>query len=757
MSRWGSLYWGLLGLIFACTAPVAAGDAVEIPSEELAELIRDVRVIEIASGAVPGPVCALGEGAFPVVLGRMGGGRIPVVAAAKWGAGRVIALGHDRAFFVEEALRSADTRSFISNCIAWLKPQSRARSPVLRVLTCRLDSLAKSIQEDTSFGDVWVQVISVGQFDAEVLGSAHILILPASILRSADIAAVATFVRRGGGLMISETPWGWLQLNPGKNLSDHPGNQLLRQVGLVWGNGYVERTHPKGFTATLAPGPELHFQEALEIFSRILAGEVDPPSETFQQLELTFRLALEALPGEDPAVKVFRRVLNTHGGFSGKAAHKHTQAQLLALALQSQEWLRLPPEEVKPHPAAADFPGTVPPNAPRTKRKVRIPLMIPGWHSTGLYAAPGETITVTISELAPPGKIALQIGCHTDTLWHLPQWQRMPQIVRREMIDGWSHRMASPFGGLVYLDVVRPTTIEAWIDVEIQGAVEAPSYVLGETSAAVWQKMRNLPAPWAELGSERIVLTLPTEDVRTLDDPVEVLQFWDSVVAVCDRLAGGPIRRGPHRYVCDIQISAGYMHSGYPIMTHLDVAPVMVDINRLRLNQHPGVWGLFHELGHNYQSQAWTFAGTGEVTCNLFTLYVFDHLCQVTRSQSHPELSPTRRQQKLRDYLAQGAKFADWQKDPFLALQMYAQLQEAFGWEPFEKVFAEYRSLSPGELPRDDAEKRDQWFIRFSRVVGFNLGPFFDTWGVPVSASARAAVSTLPSWNAPEFGGVSRK
>ena len=35
-------------------------------------------------------------------------------------------------------------------------------------------------------------------------------------------------------------------------------------------------------------------------------------------------------------------------------------------------------------------------------------------------------------------------------------------------------------------------------------------------------------------------------------------------------------RKRPERYAADIQISAGYMHSGYPIMTHLDAPLVEV-------------------------------------------------------------------------------------------------------------------------------------------------------------------------------------
>ena len=87
-----------------------------------------------------------------------------------------------------------------------------------------------------------------------------------------------------------------------------------------------------------------------------------------------------------------------------------------------------------------------------------------------------------------------------------------------------------------------------------------------------------------------------------------------------------------------------------------------------------------------------------------------------------------------------------WKKDPFLALFMYCQLREAFGWEPFKKVFAEYRALPPKERPQEDVDKRDQWLIRFSRAVGKDLGPFFEEWGVRTSQTARDSLKDLPTW-----------
>ena len=73
------------------------------------------------------------------------------------------------------------------------------------------------------------------------------------------------------------------------------------------------------------------------------------------------------------------------------------------------------------------------------------------------------------------------------------------------------------------------------------------------------------------------------------------------------------------------------------------------------------------------------------------------------------------------------------------------------GWGAYRRVFAEYRALPAGAEPKTDAEKRDQWMVRFSRTVRRNLGPFFQAWGIPIPHSARKTVENLPPWMPPGF------
>lgn len=428
-------------------------------------------------------------------------------------------------------------------------------------------------------------------------------------------------------------------------------------------------------------------------------------------------------------------------------------AQVLALK-------RVSPEQVQAHSCADSFPGSVPSDAKRVSRKVEIKTDVAGWHnaglhgnpgspywhSTGLYAAAGEVISVTVPESVTEKGLHVRIGCHSDQLWRSRSWSRSPDICVRNPITQTRTQAASAFGGLIYIE--SPPALRAPdFHATISGAVLSPYYVHGRTDPAEWcASIRNYPAPWAELQTSKVVLTLPSKDVRNLDDPKGLMDFWDRVMDCYAELLGlSPQRRRIERFVSDVQISAGYMHSGYPLMTMLDITTTMVDKDRIRDNGHHGVWGLFHEIGHNHQSGDWTFAGTTEVTVNLFSLYVMEKICGLPTG-GHPGVEERARQRSMKDHFAGGSDFDKWKSDPFLALSMYIQMQEKFGWEPFTKLFTEYRGLPDDQRPKTDDQKRDQWMVRFSRMVGRNLGPFFQAWGVPTSEEARASIADLPVW-----------
>ncbi len=402
------------------------------------------------------------------------------------------------------------------------------------------------------------------------------------------------------------------------------------------------------------------------------------------------------------------------------------------------------------HPSAVTFPGAVAPDAARIERTVTVDLAVPGRHGLGLYAPPGAVLTCRFTgpdgaPIAPTG-LQLRVGAHSDNVRRRDDWQRMPRISRTFEVTAAETRAGSAFGGLLYVEVSKAAPASTKVRVTVTGAVAAPRFVLGATDPVDWRaQLAAAPGPWAELETAKVALTVPTAVVRNLDDPTAVLQFWDRVADGAADLAARPHQRlRAERYVADVQISAGYMHAGYPIMIPLKEAATVVSLERMR--QAP--WGLFHEFGHNHQEKDWTFAGTGEVTVNLFSLYLCETLCGVGWQQAWGG-NLVKAEARLAEHLREGTRpwgSDEGKADLGLRLVMYRQLQGAFGWDAFRKCFAEYEALPAADRPKDDAQKRDQWLLRFSRTVGRDLGPFFEAWGLPTSAEARASLRDLPEW-----------
>ena len=227
------------------------------------------------------------------------------------------------------------------------------------------------------------------------------------------------------------------------------------------------------------------------------------------------------------------------------------------------------------------------------------------------------------------------------------------------------------------------------------------------------------------------------------------MEKWDRLLLLYHDLRGANVTRHSRtRIVTDIQAVAGYMHSGNPIVTHLDVADPNNDKKFLLDHQifDKCAWAIFHELGHNMQQWAWTFNGTLEVTANIFVLYANDVMCGEP-PWIHPWLKKSL--PKTIAYLDKGAPFNVWMSDASIALFVYAQLAHEFGWGgAYKSVFRRYQTGDEWKRKMTNQEKIDRWFVWFSETVKHDLTPIALFWGIPMSISA---ISELRGSHLPQF------
>lgn len=685
------------------------------------------------------PLVLYGANAFPVLIDE--GNRV-LGAASRSGLGKVLVYGHE--YYLTTTIKTGDATKILFNAIAWM---SNKAAPVIGVhssLTTLFNTL-KTAGYNAQYTTP-AQLASVNVY----IGTAY------TAYTEAEYQSFRTFISNGGGLIIGGQGWSF-----GGDVLDFPGNKILSGSGILITKAYDTTGGLDTISAT-PPSPLLGASFALARVTDIATGVSNLSAADQSLAAATVERAASILPisvkefydqsatlltSQNPTINAATPLSpanNIPGRVATRIRHRFTQ--------------ELPPNEITADPNAADFPGAIPQGTPRENLTVQIDANYAGrdaryassgpanpvWRSTGAYAGPGELVSVTVPASLVNSGVAVQIGAHTDLLWNKTSWVRFPAIVRSYPIKSTQFDVASAFGGPIYITVPGGKAL-GQVSVTLNNVVRAPLYVHNQTTPAEWLTIRDYPAPWADVGSDKMIVTVPSSHVRTLNDPVQLMNRWDTIMDAVADLAAIPYTRvRPERYLADRDISAGYMHSGYPIMGPLGEAANLVGYAALATN-----WGFWHEVGHNHQWHPWVMQGTVESSVNWWSTYVSETVFNLPRAKGHTALLPENRLLRVQGYVAGGKKYATWGSDAWLPLEMYLQLQEWFGWQPFKDVNTEYLAIPAASSPSNDQAKVDQWVLRFSQKVGKNLGPFFTQgWGLPVSQTILDQLALLAPWPA---------
>ncbi|MCF7786323.1 MAG: M60 family metallopeptidase [Prosthecobacter sp.] len=702
---------------------------------ERAKILEGVK--SVPKAGTPGPIGIWGNMAFPILSAPdKDGVEIAVAAAAGYAKGRVILFGHNSYLAGGEG---GDHAKLMENCVKWAGNKEKPRVGLKGVT-------AANLYKQHGFN-----VESFDKIEQKSLNDYDVVIVNMqSIISVEEGAAVAEYVKGGGGFIGGMTGWAFSQTSGGKDLAvSHGLNQALMPAGIAI-TDMSAFDQLRSFEARVELPQMMNASEAISAIKKQRDGGPALTAEQMKQATNAIQIALAAQPPDRSNLKT--AVLAALGNAGADAvvptklapltAEKNA-TQRLRLGMETRVLRLATGEGVAAHPAHEAFPGKVPEGATRVSGEIKVTPSIPGWTSTGLYAAAGDTISVILPEKFADKGYAVRIGCHSDTLYHLDKWERAPDITRSVSLTTATTKTASAFGGLIYIEVPGRAKDDEPFTAVIQNAVPAPLFVLGQDDDAKWSEIKMRPAPWAELACDKLILSCPTEVARAITNPTQLMEFWKKVVEAQDDITNQTAeRKRPERIVADVQISAGYMHSGYPIMIPTSAAPEMTTFGKLKF---PG-WGFYHEIGHNHQRGDFTFDGTGEVTNNVIGMYCYDAVLKKDWLIGHTAITEESRKENIQKIKKASNKWQVWKSEPFTALTTYIQLMQEFGWESWRKYLYSFNDPTFGPAPKGDDERRDQFLVRYSKITNKNLGPFFEAWGIPVSSAAKAEVSKLEPW-----------
>ncbi|KAG7321764.1 hypothetical protein KOW79_014622 [Hemibagrus wyckioides] len=695
--------------------------------DDLQFLLKGFSEFDVRGGALASEVMAHGPLAFPIALTPCGRA---FIAGAYYGQGRIIVTTH------EGYLGRDSLSTFLINAINWLDEGRKGKIGIMPQLKDAHRILSKSGLncQFTNFSEDLSVFVCTSYNDSQ----RH---------------QIQEFVAEGGGLLIGGHAWYWAQTHPGQNvMTASPGNRILNKMGLcIMGNTLQGGLYKaQQLTGDGGSGTQpYHFRDLLQRFaSHVIEGQdlTKHEENSLQKLrnDCTSYLRMQAHKSSSytSMVSLLTDMVKEAKipQVCDKCPVKNTKDKLLLHVGSEVYRVCKDPDALLPY-----IISNIPHLPTVSNARVRISANTSDceeWISTGLYLSPGMRTYIAVPPEIKGKGWKLQTGCQTDCLNEADVLKRAPVVHERFALDSDMVQVWNLWGGLLYL-IAPPKSKVDGAEFVVQTAIKAPYYKSGQTSVADWvKKIRNAPAPWAELEFENVIITLHSDFIRKLDHPDKVAALWDSIMKGVADLASKPAKfPRKERFVADVQISCGFMHAGYPVMIHSTSAAELMNIETARKN---GFWGAIHELGHNQQCSVWEFPPhTTECTCNLWSVYVNEEVLGVNRTKAHPNMTPENRKTRAKNYVKEGRNLENW--SVWTALETYMQLQEKFGWDAFKKVFAAYHSIK--NAPNDRDGKMNLYAETFSKAVNMNLTAFFKAWGWPIQHNTEEALSSLPMWS----------
>ena len=379
---------------------------------------------------------------------------------------------------------------------------------------------------------------------------------------------------------------------------------------------------------------------------------------------------------------------------------------------------------------------------------------------TGYYAAPGEIVTITLPNSLLDAGLSAMIGAHDADHSILTQTNRFLRISKDFPLNAERTRVANPFGGAIYIKVPEGSDL-GWFQIGIDGAVKSPYFSARtgrETPVGVWQnELAEGHVAWVDIESDKYMMTLPYEHVRTLTDPTMLMSQWDDIMDAFNYVGGRPPERTRAEYfLVDSRLPSDGFGTGYPQVVGLgDVGLYPTAV--LNPNFYKDYVTTFHEMGHGALHP--TLFTETESIVHLNATYIYDELYHVPIDTAFKYSSD---EELVMDEAAMDWMIADnfrnnrsMSCDPTMESHLcdevryqhrghakYVDMAELFGWSAvhgMNKVFYDRWSMTIS----DRLVAPDDVIAAASGATELNMAPLMHFWGLQPSVELADELASL--------------
>ncbi|AMM20417.1 hypothetical protein AX769_09970 [Frondihabitans sp. PAMC 28766] len=374
---------------------------------------------------------------------------------------------------------------------------------------------------------------------------------------------------------------------------------------------------------------------------------------------------------------------------------------------------------------------------------------------TGRFVKAGQKLTVDV----PAGSEGLEMAIGLYGV-HSSQNAGKDVGMKTTALKPGVTQVTAAVDGMVYLENRAGATDAV---VEIAGGQPVPTWVEDETTRADFDRQLEAwkTAPYVEVVSDRILVDFQASVGRpglsgATKSVDALIDRWDTAVEVSndtygltENATGRAHKHGQRMYISNPDTGAGYASATNDRITFqndTNAAKELIEYGLAKKNH----WGFYHEVGHTYQPPEMRWSGMTEVTVNVSALAVQEALGIPNR------LDEEGTRQRLAKFRETPVAERDHNKigDLFVQVLMFDQLRRSFGDGFYPKLAQEWRvEKALGEqLPSDDLGLKQHFALTTSKVADRDLTPFYEQWGIPLTADTRAELAKLPAlqyeiWN----------
>ncbi|OHT11512.1 hypothetical protein TRFO_18951 [Tritrichomonas foetus] len=533
-------------------------------------------VKKVASPANQMPIVCLTGDAFPILVAPISDSdplQLPIVAASYSRLGRIVCFSQ-LTFLTNTILQMEQTMKLVTRSINWLCDGVVEKTPIAIftknaetkqiIAKCLLKLNMNPIEEDSDMSNSKVIVLTT-----DVDTSDHNF-----------FSELVHFLIKGGGIMV------FYNHSPDQSFTI---NNFLIRYGLSYSYQLINvDCDETPILTTCTDFYEIKNHNLINL-KDILVDVLDEDEPDLTSLEdVVTDIRHYLFCADERQVSPLVDLLNHAWDYMNKSNYSQNglicrdMRQCIVAVLILDIYRKIPLQCVMPIPEASIFPGSTKSLELGCFSK-QFDIPDASWISTGLYLPPLVVGRIKVAEKCPG--LTIQVGSHSESLLtKCGPLKRWPMITFGFSMIDESIEVGSPFGGIIYISS-DDESIES-IDIEFIGFAEYPVFNVSDPS--VWERTKDIEAPFGEIETNSLIITLPTEKMRKLNLPLLCDMFGKMHHSIITFL-GSPLLHHD-RIVFDIELADDNKRTGYPIVEKID------DIDKLLNNIQSPTIKLFEQF-----------------------------------------------------------------------------------------------------------------------------------------------------------------